>query len=316
MQANPWEILGVSENDSLEHIDYVYNNLMKVLHPDRSHTLEARNLNMTQDEKNQYLQLVIKAYKTIISRKKQMKYPDYQIDYSIEEDARINPDKSFMESGSLGGGGFNKEKFNKKFDEALERDRSAGMVDAYGRGYGDFDKGKNYSDNGKISLPSYSGDIDTTPSKIFDRPNMKDNRLVEYIPDSFIPGGGLDAYQELGLTNVSNFSMTTSGKGSLGGVDLMSAYGNNYEPWEKTVMRDPKLSAKFADTGNISKKVAQMESDRGMIYDLPIDREMIAAEKARNFALEQQEKLRMVSKNQRDEYYNELNKGRIIDRRG
>jgi hypothetical protein len=233
------------------------------------------------------------------------------MEYTIDQDTRINMDKAFM--GTDSGDSFN-EKFNRKFNEGLERDKKAGVVDAFGRGYGEFDTGKKFSDEGKLSMPTYSADIDVEPSKIFHRPDMKDNRLVEYLPESGAFGNiGMD-YQELGLTNVTDFSMTTTGKGSIGGTDLMSVYGNNYEPWEKTIMRDPRLSAKFNDETNINQKMAQMEADRGGIYDLPIDHKMMEAERARNFAMEQQEKMRMANKNFRDEYYNELNKGRLQDR--
>jgi hypothetical protein len=84
--------------------------------------------------------------------------------------------------------------------------------------------------------------------------------------------------------------MTTVGKGGLGGTDLMSVYGNNYEPWEKTAMRDTKLSAKYTDDVDINKKMVQMEQDRGGIYDMPLDYNMIQAERTRNFAMEQHRK--------------------------
>lgn len=309
MQANPYQILGVSETDTLEHIEHVYKEFMKLLHPDKANTQQSRNLKMGQEEKSEYLMLIRNAYKTIISARKETKYPDYKVEYSVDEDARINIDKSLMEDD---GADFN-NKFNRVFNEGLERDKKAGIVDAFGRGYGEFDKGKKFSDEGKITMPSYSPDMDVEASKIFQRPNMKDNRLVEYLPEGSGFGSiGMD-YQELGLTNVTDFSMTTTGKGGLGGTDLMSVYGNNYEPWEKTVMRDPKLAAKFSDEGNVNQRMAMMEHDRGSIYDLPIDHKMMEAERARNFALEQQEKMRMANKNYRDEYYNELNKGRLND---
>ncbi len=308
MQSNPYEILGVSETDSLEQIEHVYKQFMRLLHPDKANTQEARNLKMGQDEKSEYLLLIRNAYNTIISTRRETKYPDYRMEYKVDQESRINVDKSFIEDDGIDF----KEKFNKKFNEGLERDKKAGVVDVFGRGYGDFDTGKKFSDEGKVSMPAYSPDIDVEASKIFHRPNMKDNRLVEYLPESGFGSIGMD-YQELGLTNVTDFSMTASGKGGLGGADLMSVYGNNYEPWEKTVMRDSKLAAKFTDEGDIRQKMTQMEVDRGGIYDLPIDHNMMEAERVRNFAQEQQEKMRMANKSYRDEYYNELNKGRLND---
>jgi len=309
MNTNPYEILGVSETDTLEHIEHVYKSFMRLLHPDKANTVEARNLKMDQNEKSEYLILIRGAYNSIVSTKRETKYPDYRMDYKVDQDTRINIDKTFIDDD---GEDFNK-KFNKKFNDGLERDKKAGIVDAFGRGYGDFDTGKKFSDGGKVVMPAYSPDIDVEASKIFHRPNMKDNRLVEYLPESKTFGSiGMD-YQELGLSNVSDFSMTTTGKGGLGGTDLMSVYGNNYEPWEQTVMRDPTLAAKFSDEGDIRQRMSKMENDRGAIYDLPIDHKMMEAERARNFALEQQEKMRMAHENYRDEYYSELNKGRLND---
>jgi curved DNA-binding protein CbpA len=310
MNTNPYQVLGVKETDSLEHIEHVYQNFLKLLHPDKAHTQEARKLNMEKDEKLQYLHMIRTAYNSITSSRKETKYPDYKMDYSLGPDIKINMYTGLTEDDAKN---FDNTKFNKIFNIGVERDKKAGIVDAFGRGYGDFDAGKKYSDEGTVTMPSYSGDIDVEPSKIFHRPDMKDNRLVEYLPESgAFAGTGID-YQELGLTNVSDFSMTISGKGALGGVDLMSVYGQNYEPWEKTIMRDSKLSEKFTNQENVSQRMAQMEASRGGIYDLPIDHNLMEAERSRNFVHEQQEKMRMANKNYRDEYYSELNKGRLND---
>jgi len=305
---NPYEILGIKESDTLEHIEHVYKSFMRLLHPDKANTQESRKLKMSAEEKSEYLILIRNAYNSIISSRRETKYPDYKMDYEIDQESRINMDKTFMENDGVDF----KEKFNKKFNEGLERDKKAGITDAFGRGYGDFDAGKVFSDQGKVSMPSYSHEIDVEASKIFHRPNTKDNRLVEYLPDAGFGTIGMD-YQELGLVNVSDFSMTVSGKNGLGGTDLMSVYGNNYEPWENTIMRDPKLAAKYTDETDIKEKMIQMKSERNNIYDLPVDKNMLEAERARNFAFEQQEKLRMANKSFRDEYYNELNKGRLND---
>ncbi len=311
---NPYEILGVKESDTLEHIEDIYIKFLNILHPDKAHTKEAKNLNMRKEEKLEYLQLIRDAYASISSARRETKYPDYKMEYSVDKDLKINRYNGITEEET------NKfadetisKKFNREFNNGIIRDKKAGMADAFDRGYGEFDMGKNFANEGPLTMPSYSADINVEPSKIFHRPDMKDNRLIEYIPESseFI-GAGV-SYQELGLSNVSDFSMITYGKGSLGGTDLMSVYGQNYEPWEKTIMRDTKLSAKFTDNENVSQKMTQMESSRGSIYDLPIDTNMMKAEKARNFAREQKEKIKMANEQHRAEYYNSLNTGRLND---
>lgn len=300
MQTNPYEILGVKQSDSVEYIESVYNNYMRLLHPDRAHTKESRKLGMTQEEKVKYMQIIRSAYSTILSTKKETKYPDYTKQYTIDNDVRINVAKELK-------GEFNRENFNAAFDNASQRDKKAGIIDAYSRGYEEFDKGKNYNSVGTLALPSYTDVEDVTKSRVY---KNKDDRLIEYSPDIFDMGTG---YQELGLTNVSNFSITTTGKTGLGGCDLMAVYGQNLEPWEQVAMRDPKLSVKFLDTEDVHKKMSKMESERGSVYDLPLDYKMLEAEKARNFALEQQEKIRMANTEYRDEYYNEINRGRLTD---
>lgn len=303
---SPYEVLGVNEKDSLEHIEYVYQQFMKSLHPDRANTKEARQLNMSEKDKNVYLQMIRTAYNTIMSNKRETKYPDYNMDYKIEQESRINMHDGLTKEDAKN---FNNTKFNSLFEQTLERDKKAGMTDPFGRGYGEFDVGKKFTDNKQISMPSYSGDIDVMESKNF---HKSDNRLAEYLPESSVYSDLRD-FQELGISNVSDFSVTVPGKGSFGGTDLMTVYGQNLEPWEKVIMRDPKYSAKFNDETDISRKMNQLETDRGSIYDLPMDHKLMEAEKMRNFASEQQEKMRMSNKNYRDEYFNELNKGRLKD---
>ncbi len=241
MQTNPYEILGVSETDTVDHIEHVYQQFMKLLHPDKANSQEARKLKMGKHEKLQYLEMIREAYKTIMSTKKETNYPDYKLDYEIDQDSKIHLHNGLTEDDAKN---LNKTKFNKIFIDSLERDKKAGIVDAFGRGYSEFDVGRKFSDEGPLTMPSYSEMSVETP-KVFSRPDMKDNRLVEYIPESSVFSAvGMD-YQELGITNVSDFSMNTSGKGALGGTDLNNAYGNNFEPWETTVKRDAKLYAKL-----------------------------------------------------------------------
>jgi len=308
MNINPYEVLGVSEKDSLAHIENVYKQFMRLLHPDKANTPEAKNLKMGKEEKLQYLQLIRKAYTSIMDIRKETKYPDYKMEYKIDQESMINLHNGLTEDDAKN---FNANKFNSIFKESLERDKKSGMTDPFGRGYGEFDVGKRFEDSGKVTMPTYSHDIPIETPKVFHRPDMKDNRLVEYLPESAAFANIGMNYQELGLSNVSDFSVTLSGKGGFCGTDLMSVYGQNYEPWEETVKRDSKLYNKYNDESNLNAKMAQMESSRGGIYDLPINKEMLEAERTRNFALEQQERMRMMTKNQRDEYYNDLNKGRI-----
>lgn len=310
MQNNPYEILGVRESDSLAQINKVYKDFMRILHPDKIHTQEAKSLNMSPEEKFRYLQLIRKAYKQIVEFRKEQNYPDYNIEYEIQEDVKINIKHSGLTEDDAKN--FSSNKFNQHFNQAMERDRKAGMNDPFSRGYNEFSEGKNFDSSGKISMPSYSPDISVEPSKTFARPNMKDNRLVEYLPQaaSFSNTGGLH-HQELGLTTIQDFSIAPTGKCGIIGSDLNSVYGQNYENWEETVKRDAQLSAKYNDSVDVNKRLANFKSDRGNIYNLPLDQNMLRAELDRNSMLANQDKMRQMQQNKRDAYYNELNKGRL-----
>jgi curved DNA-binding protein CbpA len=82
MQTNPYEILGVKETDSPAEIERVFNNYIKLLHPDRAHTVEARHLGMSNEEKLQYMQILRDAYNRLMNVKRETKYPDYVKQYN------------------------------------------------------------------------------------------------------------------------------------------------------------------------------------------------------------------------------------------
>jgi len=307
MQFNPYEILGVSERDSLAHIENTYKNLIKLLHPDKAHTTEARKLKMSAEDKMQYIQIIRKAYTTIMDVRKETQYPDYTMDYSVDQDTRINLYQGLTQDDAKN---FNTQKFNNIFEMGLERDRKAGIQDPFGRGYDVFDKGKQYDGAHKVTLQTYNHDVPVETPKEFYKPDMQDNRLVEYLPDALdLPTIG--KFQELGLATVTDFSVTLAGKGAIAGADLDQVYGKNYEYWETSVQRDPHLRAKYSDTTSLGSRMANTEKDRGNIYNLPPDNKMLEAEKARNFAMEQKEKIRHMTQAQQDEYFDFINAGRI-----
>lgn len=293
MQKNPYDILGVRENDSLQHINKVYKDLMLLLHPDKANT----SLDMSIDEKITFMNLIRKAYKDII--KKESDYPDYNLDYKVDENVKITkPDT------------FNEAKFNEIFFQAAIDDKKAGMEDPFTRGYDEFSKDKNFGRSDKVTASSYTSIPTKTPT-LFVRPEMKDNRIVEYLPEAIPLSNSNVSHQELGLTNISDFSMSTSGKGGLHGSDLNAVYGQNLEYWEDTVKRDAVLSAKFSDTISVNKKFTGLEAERGHIYDLPIDQNILKAENEHNKSISDTIQQRKSRLNTRDDYYNSLNRGQI-----
>lgn len=300
--TSPYQILGVKNTDSIEHITDVYAKFMKVLHPDKANTKEAKALNLSYEDKLAYYNMIQQAYKTITSSRKQDNYPDYGIDYKIDDDMRVVSDIP-ADADS--------KKFNQKFDERQQVVEKAGMNDPYSRGYNEFSNGKDFNNLSKVTPKSYSMDVQITTPKLH-VPDMKDNSVVEYIPEftDMLTNSSIK-YNELGLVSVSDFSFTGVGKGSLHGTDLMSVYGQNFENWEDTVKRDKRLHSKFSDETNITKKMSQIESDRAGIYSAELDRKMLKEEVNRNKTQMLEENMRNMNLRQRDGFYNELNLGRL-----
>jgi DnaJ-class molecular chaperone len=305
---NPYDVLGVSEKDSLEHIETVYKGFMKLLHPDKSNTPEAKRLGMSHDEKMRYLNIIVESYKTIKESYKERIYPDTNRTYRIDQAHTINFNNGLTEEDASN---FNEHKFNMLFDNSLKRDSEAGMTDPFRKGYEDFNLGRDFSKNTKVTAQSYSQDISVENSKNTKGPKMKDNRLIEYVPDSTVFSNSSNNYQELGITSVSDFSTTIQGKGTIHGTDLMTAYGQNLEPWQTTVQRDAELYSKFNDQSDIVAKSNNLKSDRANIYNLPLDQNMIDKENRHLEKLKKQENKRVLSMKTRDEYYNSLNQGRL-----
>jgi DnaJ-class molecular chaperone len=309
---NPYEILGCKDTDSIDHIETVYKGYVKLLHPDKANTPESKRLGMSRDEKIQYLNLVIGAFKTIKSVHKNNEYPDYNMVYNVGQDNTIKLNNKLTKEDAKN---FSNSKFNDIFSESLQKDKESGMQDPYSRGYNNFDQGKDFSENnnGKIGMQTYSGDISVVESKNVRKHKMKDNRLKEYVPSTTVFSGSSENYQELGLTDISDFSMTIEGKGSINGTDLMSVYGKNLEPWEVTFKRDSNAFSKFTDNQDVKTKAAQIQTDRGDIYNQPIDRKMLDKEKRYVERQDRKELSRKTNLNIRDEYYNNLNMGRLGD---
>ncbi len=307
---NPYEVLGVSETDPIEKIEDAYKGFMKILHPDKAHTPEAKRLGMTQDEKMRYLNLIAESYKIIKNTYRDRRYPDTVQTYRVDQDHTIKFNHDLTENDAKN---FNSSKFNNIFDTGLKRDIDAGMADPFKKGYNDFDTGKDFSEsnNSKVVAQTYSGTISVENSKNTKAPKMKDNRLVEYIPDTTSFFDSSVNYQELGLTNVSDFSMTIQGKGSIHGTDLMSAYGNNMEPWEHTVRKDAALYAKYNDDEDVASKSNKIKTDRANIYNLPVDKNIDDDLNKYSERMKKREIKRLSNMGVRDEYYNSLNQGRL-----
>jgi len=306
--SNPYTILGVSKYDSIGQIEETYKKFMMLLHPDKANSVESRKLNLSMEQRSEYMSVIKNAYSEILNTRREQDFPDYSTEYSVGQDHRINKDPSLSKD-------FNSNKFNKTFNQGQERDRSAGMTDPTNRGYGEFDSGKNYNNNNTIGSQSYSENVSVTAPVFTTRPEIKDNKLIAYEPEFLNTGSAVGNFEELGLSNISDFSIESTGKGGLGGTDLMSVYGSNHEYWEDTVKRDSILFSKFNDSVDLSRKMESYNTGRHAeenskeIYKK--DYGVGQNEQRRKITEDAQEKMRISNMSKRDEYYNDINRGML-----
>jgi hypothetical protein len=85
-QIEAYKTLGVTQTDSLDFINSVYRNYMRLCHPDKHNTEESINLGLTYSEKITMFNTIQNAYKQILMTKKENNAPDYDIKYEIESD--------------------------------------------------------------------------------------------------------------------------------------------------------------------------------------------------------------------------------------
>jgi curved DNA-binding protein CbpA len=288
-RINPYSVLGVSSSDSMEVIDEAYRGLLLLLHPDR-----VSNINLSVHEKKIKLKEVREAYKVILELKKEYDYPDYKLDYTIGSDI------AQVSNPVLAKDKFSNEKFNEFFNKDLEINKKMGFDDPFNRGYNDFDNEKDYNSSEKVKMPSRM-DLPVIAVKQKSR-KVKDNRLVEYAPE--ISTSDSINYQELGLSNISNFSTIISGKEKLAGTDLMSVYGNNYEYWETSVQRNPELYNKFTDNKDLNRRIQDVKDTRKHIYSEPKDKKIEKQIIKQTLQEQQQEYLRSTKQKEIDNFYN------------
>lgn len=283
---NPYEILGVNENDSMSTISQVYKQYVKLFHPDN------KTLKISDDEKLGYMQNIKDAYKAIQAKrpKNTVNYPDINTEYGISAD--------FTNKRTKLADNFNISKFNKEFDNVRNEDVKAGIEDPFSRGYNMFDYNKNYNDNQKVTAQTYSAlPVHVLSKNDLARPEMNGDSIIEYVPEILEDHSN---FTELGISSVSNFSTTLGGKSQLGGTDLMAVYGTNRENWEDSVKRDKKLYSKYYDTTDLKQKSEELINNRDKIYSLPRSKEIDEYE-------EQQKILQKTREIQRNNHLNKLN---------
>ena len=272
-EISPYQILGVQENDSLAQITATYRTMIKMLHPDRGLTIEARRLGWTDDEKNLAFIAVQDAYKTIVNERKyidkQNNMPDYNLEYDIESDYTNHVQQKIDPRN------FDQSAFNQLFEIERQRDIEQGFEDPYNRGYEMFSN-VNTQEHDLIRKGQGRQDIPVSVNQKRVPHKMDNGALVKYnyLDDQNCIKTGSCPVMELGLTNINDFSVKIgSGSASLAGSDLMSVYGQDTEYWEDSVKKDQQLYNKYSDETRPEKKMNNHLSERDSFNFKEIDKE-------------------------------------------
>lgn len=323
IELSPYEILGLSENNSIEEIHAVYRRLVLVLHPDKELTTEAKRLGWSREDKNEAFIKVRNAYKQILSERRESNAPDYNIEYYIEEELKQdNLLRQYNEFSDVRtpivdtrreptieirpGEKFNSDKFNKFFEHSKKKQEQAGFSDPFSRGYSDI-FGTTRSTSEEISKAMMSRqDISVETPKEFSVPQMENGRLVEWNPvENQLLSEPSVGYSELGVSNINDFSFSIKSKSSEGiqGTDLMSVYGKNNEYWEDSVKRDQQMYQRYSDTLSVDKKMNMHKSERSGFNFSEIDPRI--EQQIRRDAEQRQkmEELRNFQLKREDKYY-------------
>lgn len=305
---SPYQILGVKEDDSLSDITKVYKNLMRILHPDKSNTSGYQELNLSIEKRIEAFRNVKNAYTNILKYRKESQYPDYNLDYFIEQELKQNLQNTDYTVQDTTPENFNVNIFNNKFSGEKELHEKNGMADPYSRGYEMFST-KNMNDSGPVKIQPRKA-IDVSTPKTF-----SSNEIVNYLPkEAAVLLGETSSigYQELGITTVDDFSMVTgSCKGKLCGSDLMSVYGKNKENWEDSVSKNKQLFDRYNDDTDLTKKMNSIQGSRAGIYSEPLDKDIQKKIDEDIETAKMMENIRQRNLQKVEGYYTNYTKGQI-----
>lgn len=308
MSRSPYDVLGVNPTDTFENITQSYNTLVKILHPDKS---DGRFV-MSREEQTRAYNEVREAYKKIreLNKINKRNFNKFDKEYKVGNDFKIN---SVFSSSD---GDISPEKFNQAFEEHLSSiDKSDAVSDPSKRGYAEFSSSR-YASSGPIrAVPVYSGSVDISEKEKMEFNEQRKQRsrldLAVRLPDELGfelgPSCAFSNCQELGVTNIADFSMRTTGKASICGTDLMSAFADT-ECWEQIASRNPDAISKFTSTEEVGSMASKMRSARETVkVDPEIDRLL----KAKSIIEKTTDAARMNAQKIRDDYYNDLNAARL-----
>jgi len=333
---NPYKTLGVKNTDSLETINASYKKLIFALHPDKALTKEALQLGWSVADKNDAFNSVKTAYEEILKLRKTSDFPDYNIDYYINEELKIRsmfpttnqqnqqqfiqqPQQNQQQTVNKPQQIYQKvapEIFNKAFEQEQRKNAEEGLIiDPYAKGYSDFGRTSEKEANA-IFRSGSRADIPVPKSKKdykFDEVKLgEDGRLINYVPkdtDKFGLPTHKIGYAELGLTVIDDFSVKSTTKGPLCGTDLTNAYSNQ-EYWEDVALsKDIDLYNKYNDKTDLNKMMSQLKTSRVDKFEIdPVLQEKLNREAEQEQMLED---LRQMQQKKQDLYIDKMAGGRV-----
>ena len=323
--ADPYKVIGVKNNDTLDTIHVAYKKLIMVLHPDKSLSAEAKKMGWSINDKNEAFKSVKDAYDQILILRKESDCPDYNIDYYINEELKIklrdNDFSNYKQAGSVvgpapSGSDFSSDKFNKTFELDKKAHEENGYIDPFSRGYDSFGR-TSEAEAQSIMRSGSRPDIPVPKSKDqykFDEPELNnEGHLITHVPKETskfgLPTHNIP-YTELGLTTVTDYSVKSIYKGGLYGTDLQSAYGTNNEYWEDiNKKKDSDLFNKYNNKTGLDELMNKIKNERVDKYDFdPVLQEQLDRETEQERKLEE---IRHQHQEQQDLYFDKMAVGRI-----
>lgn len=105
-EFDPYFILGVTENDNIEHVNKTFRKKARILHPDKMNELDKRD-NKKVSQRNKHFKILIDCYEYIIEKKTPFLSPQNQnaFDTYIDVDTNLNKENFVL------------DEFNKKFEK-------------------------------------------------------------------------------------------------------------------------------------------------------------------------------------------------------
>lgn len=240
---NPYHILGVSKNYSLEELKEKYKNLAMKVHPDKGGTEEL-------------FLLVTKCYKYLVQEfhknVSQKEYHDLKKEF--KQDIKKN-DYSYSKE-DYSASKFDLDKFNKVFTDTK-------LENAYDKGYSNWmsdEPFKEVSESERKVKRSFN--LDKFNDKFEKMTDDKNNKfLVKYKEPEPLMASKKIQFTELGEENIDDFSADNVSKKNLNFMDYKVAHTT-----QKIV--DPRIAEKIKQYKNLQ----ELEKDRSSIsYEMEED---------------------------------------------